>query len=65
MFFATAKKLSIDVERVNFPMFSAKFYKCKINNKYGHGKLRNGYIKIMGKYLVKSVGSLDRVHVTC
>ena len=43
------KKLSIDVENLHFPMFSAKCRKCKIAKRDGHGKLTNGHGKVMGK----------------
>ena len=42
IFFATTKKLSIDVDCQHFPTFSAKRRKCKIVKKDVHGKLRNG-----------------------
>ena len=51
MFFATTKKLSIELESPHFQMFLAKPQECKINKRDGHGK-------VMEKYVVKSVGSL-------
>ena len=63
VFFATTKKLSIDVERPYFPMFSTKCHECKIDEKDGHGKLRNGHGTVMDKYFVKSVGTLVYVPV--
>ena len=58
MFFATTEKLSIPVESLHFPMFSAKCCECKNEKRDGHGKLRNGHGKDMDKYFVKSVGTL-------
>ena len=60
MFFATAKKLSMDEESPHFLIFSAKHHNCKIAKLDGHGKLRNGHGKVMEKYFVKSVGTLVR-----
>ena len=52
MFFATAKKLSIDVESLQFLTFSAKGHESKISKGDGHhGKMTNGHEKVMGKYL--------------
>ena len=45
MFFATTKKLSIEVESLYFPTFSAKRCECKIDKRDGHGKLRNDHGK--------------------
>ena len=58
-FFATTKKLSINVESLLFPRFSAKCHKSKIDKRNGHGKLRYGHGKVMEKYLVKSVRTLS------
>ena len=54
MFLATTKKLSIDVEIRIFQCFSSERRECKIN-----GKLRNGHGKVIEKYFVKSVGTLE------
>ena len=51
-FFATTKKLSINVESPHFPTFSAK------KKRDCHGKSRNCQGKVMEKYFVKSVGTL-------
>ena len=48
----------IGLERLHFLMFFAKCLKCKIREKDGHGKSRNGHGKFMEKYFVKSVGTL-------
>ena len=37
-FFATTEKLSICVESLHFPVFSAKSSECKIKKIDGHGK---------------------------
>ena len=58
MFFATNKKLSIDVESLHFLTFSAKCHKCKIDKRDGHGKFGNGPGKVLEKYVVKFVGTL-------
>ena len=50
--FAATKKLSINVERLHFPTFSAKRCKCKISKRDGHGKLTNGHGKVMGENVV-------------
>ena len=60
-FFATTQKLSIDFGSPYFLTFSARHCECKINKRGGHGKLRNGYGKVMEKHLVKSVGTLCKV----
>ena len=39
MFFATTKKLSIDVERLHFLAFYTKHCKCKVIKTAGHGKV--------------------------
>ena len=59
MFFFPQLKLSIDVECLHFLTFSAKRRECKIEKRYGHGKLRNSHGQVMGKYFVKSVGTLN------
>ena len=51
MFFATTKKLSIDVENMHFLRFSTKCCEYKKEKRNGHGK-------VMDKYFVKSVGTL-------
>ena len=61
MFFATSKKLSIDVESLRFQTYSAKCRKCKIAKREDYGKLTNGHGKVMDKNIVKSVGTL--VHI--
>ena len=45
---------------VNFTpkLFSAKCHECKTVKRDGHGKSRNGHEKVVGKYFVKSVGTL-------
>ena len=45
-FFAITENLSICVESLPFPVFSAKCRECKIENRDGHSKLRNGHGKI-------------------
>ena len=55
-FFATTKKLNIDVESPQIPTFSANQRECKINRRDGHGKLRNGHGEVMDKYFVNYVG---------
>ena len=57
-FFATTKRLSIDVESLHFPTFSAE---CKIEKRDGRGNLRNGHGKVMEKYCVESVGTLSNI----
>ena len=57
--FSTTKKLIIDVESLNFPTFSAKHPECEIDKSDGHGKLRNGHGKVMEKYFVESVGTIQ------
>ena len=39
----------INVESLHFPMLSTNRYKCKIEKRDGHGKLRNGHGKVMKK----------------
>ena len=62
MFFATAKKLSSDLESPHLPIFSAKCRECKFGKRDGHGKSRNGHMKshgkVMEKLFVKYVGTL-------
>ena len=65
VFFAATKKLSIDVESPHFLTFSAKYHECKIEKRDGHGKLRNDHGKVMEKYVVKSVGTLQGCQYTC
>ena len=60
-FFATSKKLSIDVESLRFPTYSAKCRECKIAKRDDYGKLTNGHGKVMEKNIVKSLGTL--VHI--
>ena len=43
VFFATTKKISINLESLHFLTFSAKRHTCKIDKRVGHGKLRNGH----------------------
>ena len=62
MFFVTAKKLSRNLENPHFPMFATKCHKCKIGNRDGHGKSRNGHGKVMENYFVKYVGTLSRMY---
>ena len=56
-FFATSKKLSVNVESLHFPMFSAICRKFKIKKRDSHGKLIYGHGKVM-EIFVKSVGTL-------
>ena len=42
-----------------FRMFSTKRRELKIGERDGHGNSRNGHGKVMGKYFVKSVGTLS------
>ena len=58
IFFVPATKLSSNLESPDFPTFSAKYCKCKIGKRDGHGKSRNGHRKVMEKYFVKYVGTL-------
>ena len=53
--FATTKKLSINVESLHFPMFSAKYGEYKSEKRDGHGKSRNGEGKVRKRYFVKFV----------
>ena len=50
MFFATTKKLSINVESLHFPTFCAKHRECKIDKRDDHEKLRNSHRKVTEKY---------------
>ena len=59
MFFVTVKKLSSNLESPHFPMFSAKCRECKFGKRNGHGNSRNGHGKVMEKYFVKYVGTLQ------
>ena len=59
IFLVNSKKLSSDLESPHFPMFSAKHCECKIGERNGHGKSRKGHGKVMDKYFVKSVGTLN------
>ena len=64
MIFVTAKKLNSNLESPHFPMFFRqiiKCRKCKMGKRDGHGKSRNGHGKVMGKYVVKYVGTLSRM----
>ena len=48
------------MQKVLFLMFfSEKRFKCKIGKRDGHGKLKNGHGKVMEKYFVKSVRTLE------
>ena len=47
--FVTTKKLSSNLESLNFPMFSAKYRECKIGKRDGYEKSRNGHGKVMEK----------------
>ena len=44
-------------------LFSAKCSKCKIAKRDGHGKLTIGHGKVMGKNVVKFVGTLVIMHM--
>ena len=46
------KKLSSELESLHFPLFSAKCREFKNGERNGHGK-------VMDKYFVKSVGTLN------
>ena len=56
--FATTEKLSICVESLHFPVFSAKCREYKIEKRDGHVKLRKCDGKVIEKSFVKSVGTL-------
>ena len=58
VFFATAKKSSIDVESPHFSTLSAKCRKYKIKKRDSHRKSRNSQGKVVKKYFVKSVETL-------
>ena len=58
MFFATTKKLSINVESLHFQMFSTKCHKYEIDKRNGHRRLRTSHGKVMEKYFIESVGTL-------
>ena len=57
-FFATTKKLSINVESPHFPMFSAKCRECKIEKRDSYGKLRNDNIQMVMEKSWKSILSV-------
>ena len=59
-FVVTAKKLSSNLESLHSPTFSAKCRECKIRKRDGHGKSRNGHVKVMERYFVKCVGTLSQ-----
>ena len=61
-FLVPNKKLSSDLESPHFPTFSAKRCKFKIGDRDAHGNSRNGNGKVMKKYFVKSVGTLNICH---
>ena len=61
--FVATKKLRSDLESPHFLTFSAKCQEFKIGVRDGHGKSRNGHGKVMEKYFVKSVGTLNET--TC
>ena len=58
VFFAATKKLCIDVESPHFLTFSAKCHEGKIENRDGHGKLRNDHGKVMEKSWKNMLSSL-------
>ena len=60
-FWVTTKKLSSNLESLQFTTFSAKCRKFKIGKRDSCGKSRNGCGKVMEKYFVKSVGTLNIV----
>ena len=64
IFFSYTKKLSSDLQSLQFLTFSTKCRTCKIGKQDGHGKSRNGHGKVMERYFVKSVGTLAFVKVT-
>ena len=59
IFSVTTMKLSRNLESLHFLTFSAKFHICEIGKRYGHRKLRNCHGKVMEKYSVKYVGTLN------
>ena len=59
IFFVTTKKLSCDLKSPHFLTFSAKRRKFQIGQRDSHGKSRNGPGKVLEKYFVRSVGTLN------
>ena len=57
--FLSPKKLSSYLEILQFPTFSGKCRECKTGNRDVHGKSRNCHGKVMEKYFVNSVGTLQ------
>ena len=58
-FFVTTNKLSCDLKSPHFLTFSAKRREFQIGQRDGHGKSRNGPGKVLEKYFVRSVGTLN------
>ena len=56
--FVSTKKLNSNLKT---SFFFTKCRDCKIENRDGQEKLRNGHGKVMEKYVVKSVGTLQCV----
>ena len=61
MILVTTKKLNSDLESPHFLTFSAKRSEFKIGERDGRGKSRNGHGKVMEKYFVKSVQTLNSI----
>ena len=59
VFLAPTKKLSIHVEILRFQCFPQNAVNAKIDNRAGHGKLKNGCGKVMEKYFVQSLGTVE------
>ena len=51
-FVVTTKKLSSNLDNLQFPTFFAKRRKCKAGKRDGHGKSRNGHGKVMENILL-------------
>ena len=62
-FFATTKKININVESLYFPTFSAKCHMYKVETRDGHGKLRNGPGKLIEKLRKKHLWEPCRAEV--
>ena len=65
MSFAAITKSSIDVESLQFPLFSTKCSECKFEMRDGHGKLRNGMEKSWKSQGEKDFISVGSLYIMC
>ena len=58
VFFATTKKLSMEVESLHFPIFSTKCLECKIKKCNGHGNFKKWSWKSHGQIFCQVRGTM-------